>query len=123
MKAAIVVALLLALASPAAAQEIIVNIDRVDFVWELPPDSPPATEFRFYCPPPTTVPAAVPPTYVIQDPAARRVPVREVVGSPGRYVCVIRPANEFGEAGDSPILSFRTGQAPHPLSGVKFEAK
>ena len=62
-------------------------------------------------------------TVVVADPAARSVPVQQVVSGPGNYFCVVSAANAFGESGPSNEVPFAAGNVPAVPSGLQLTAQ
>lgn len=77
-------------------------------------------EFRVKCGPTT---ATYTTTLVLPDPAARSVPVQQVVSGPGNYFCVVTAANQFGESGASNEVPFSAGNVPVAPSGLQITAQ
>ena len=78
------------------------------------------TEFRVKCGPTTgTYTSSV----VLTDPAARSVPVQQVVTGPGNYFCAVSAANQFGESGLSNEVPFAAGNVPAAPSGLQITAQ
>ena len=108
--------LLLALATPAWAQDVnVANLNRAFFAWTVDAASAPIKSFNFYCNGQLV--------YILADPAARAIAVKDVVKQPGSYSCIVRPANDYGESEDSPVLLFRAGFSPHPVPAVTIETR
>ena len=91
--------------------------------WHLPPSLSAngvqgtggiATEFRLKC-------GAISKTYtftkIIPDPAARTIPLSQVVTTVGKYFCAVTAANQYGESGASNEVFFDAGRVPADATG------
>jgi len=58
----------------------------------------------------------------LADPAARSVPVNQVVTASGTYFCVVTAKNTFGESGASNEVTFQAGQIPNPVDTLAIQA-
>ncbi len=59
---------------------------------------------------------------IIRDPAARTLPVKNVVG-PGVWFCVAVSGNQFGESSPSGEISFKAGTPPDSVTDFKIQAQ
>lgn len=115
--------LLVALAVSASAQvtTLAVDIDRATLSWNWSVGTgSPVEEFRIKCGPSTgnyTI------THIVADPAARSVPVKDIVGGAGIYFCAVSAANAFGESALSNEISFGTGNIPLPPTNLRVTAQ
>ena len=109
-------------ATPAWAQAVIsVDITKARLSWTWTQGTGGAVaEFRVKCGPSTGTYTS---TTVVMDPAARSVPVQQVVSGPGNYFCVVLAANQFGESGPSNEVPFAAGNAPVAPSGLQITAQ
>ena len=110
------------MATPAWAQTILnVDITRARLSWNWTQGTGgAAAEFRIKCGPTAGTYTS---TTVLADPAARSVPVQQVVSGPGTYFCIVTAANQFGESGPSNEVPFVAGNAPAAPSGLQITAQ
>ena len=98
-----------------------VNLDRATLSWSWSagtggtPD-----EFRVKCGP---SPGNYTITHVVADPAARSVPIKDVIVNSGRYFCAVSAANAFGESALSNEVSFDAGNIPISPTDLKVTAQ
>jgi hypothetical protein len=57
----------------------------------------------------------------LTDPAARSIPVSQVISATGKYFCVITAVNQFGESAPSNEISFDAGTVPVPPAGLTIQ--
>lgn len=62
-------------------------------------------------------------TKVLTDPAVRSVLIKDVIGTVGRYFCVVTAANATGESGPSNEVAFDAGLVPFAPSAVTVTAQ
>ena len=98
-----------------------VDITRAQLSWNWTQGTSGAVaEFRVKCGPTASTYTS---TVVLADPAARSVPVQQVVSGPGTYFCIVTAANQFGESGPSNEVPFVAGNAPAAPSGLQITAQ
>lgn len=115
--------LLVALAVSAFAQvtTLAVDIDRATLSWNWSVGTgSPVEEFRVKCGPST---GSYTITHIVADPAARSVPVKDLITNAGTYFCAVSAANAFGESALSNEISFDTGSIPLPPTNLKVSAQ
>ena len=110
-------------AAPEADAQAVISVDitkaRLSWTWTQGTGGA-VTEFRVKCGPSAGTYTS---TIVLADPAARSVPVQQVVSGPGNYFCVVIAANQFGESGPSNEVPFAAGNAPAAPSGLQITAQ
>lgn len=115
-----ITAILLAVASAEAQTPtaILVPYDTAKFSWTWTQGSGAtagtATEFRVKC---GAVSKIYTLTKVIPDPAARTIPVSQVITAVGKYFCAMTAANQYGESGASNEVFFDAGRVPADATG------
>jgi len=109
-------ALVAAMASQANAQSptsIAINIERSSLQWTwtqgAPPDDGMVTQFNVKC---GRASGSYFTNIPIVDPAARSVPVKQVITGIGQWFCVVTAANEAGESSPTNEVSFLAGTVP-----------
>lgn len=113
-----------ALASPAAAQTVILDINKASLAWDWSKSAPPndgdVESFLVKC-------GKVQGVYSVQtpvhDPAARSVSLRSVLNGQGQWFCVMAATNRYGSSGDSNEVSFDAGAVPAGPSGLNVQAQ
>ena len=120
--AAAIIGAVLLLPAVASAQTVIsVDITKARLSWTWTQGTGGAVaEFRVKCGPSAGTYTS---TTVLTDPAARSVPVQQVVSGPGNYFCVVVAANQFGESGPTNEVNFTAGNAPAAPSGLQITAQ
>ena len=120
---AIVAAALILFAAPSVLAQAVISVDitkaRLAWTWTQGTGGAVA-EFRVKCGPSAGTYTS---TTVLTDPAARSVPVQQVVSGPGNYFCVVTAANQFGESGASNEVPFSAGNVPVAPSGLQITAQ
>lgn len=119
--ALLLIALLVGPAAASAQAVISVDIAKARLAWSWAQGTGGAVaEFRVKCGPATGTYTS---TTVIADPAARSVPIQQVVSGPGAYFCAVTAANQFGESGPSNEVPFAAGNVPAAPSGFQITAQ
>ncbi len=91
----LLIALALACATPAVAQTSI-DLNAANFYWDWTQGTGGAvSEFRINCGPNA---GTYPTVTIVANPAARSFPVKNAIGGPGTYHCVLTAANQYGES-------------------------
>lgn len=113
-----------ALAAPAAAQTVVVDLNKASLAWDWAKGSPPhdgdPTGFVAKCGRQAGVYNVQTP---INDPTARTAPIRSIVNGQGQWFCVVVAVNRYGPSNDSNQVSFDAGAVPAGPSNVRVQAQ
>lgn len=110
-------ALLVALCSGAEAQTTI-DLNAANFYWDFSQGTGgPVTEFRIKCGPAV---GDYPNVTVVPNPAARSFPVRNAIGGPGTYHCILTAANQYGESAPTAEVFFAAGVSASSPSNFRL---
>jgi hypothetical protein len=104
-----------------AQTSVAVDIDRATLQWDWLQGTGGVVEtFRMKCGSATGAYSII---TVISDPAARSVPVRNVISGVGTYFCAVSAANQFGESANSNEVTFTAGTVPGAPTGLRIIAQ
>lgn len=113
-----------ALVSPAAAQTVVVDLNKASLAWDWskgqPPNDGDPTSFLAKC-------GRIAGVYNVQtpinDPAARTISLRQILNGQGQWFCVVAAANRYGTSANSNQVSFDAGAVPADPTGLKVQAQ
>ncbi len=113
---------LVSLATFAEAQTTIaVDIAKAKFVWTWAQGTGGAVaQFHVKC---GTATGSYTTDTIVNDPAARQLPISSAITAPGTYFCVVAAANQFGQSANSNQVSFAAGAVPVAPASLTIQAQ